>query len=134
MKHQAVVCIIRNEKGEFLLQKKTLDYPRDNGGKWYLFGGGLKEGESPKIAMARELKEEIGFCPEVEFVFEMDFEHVNEKHHVFVAEIDNPSKISLGEGAGFAFFSKEELEKYNLMEDARVVLDKFFEENQNAKK
>ena len=54
-------CIILNSKGEILLQKKTLDYPTEAGGPWCLWGGKIEEGETPRQALVRELKEEVGY-------------------------------------------------------------------------
>lgn len=127
-----VVCIPRNKKGEVLLQKKTMDYPHGNG-LWAFFGG-QAESEDLEKEMKRELKEEIGVEPNVKLLFNMNIfmkagkERTGcEKFHVFTAELDDASKISLNEGAGFAFFAKEELENLNLVSEGREVLTKFFE-------
>lgn len=50
------VCIIKNNKNEILLQKKTLEYSVFSG-RWVLFGGQIEQNESPKGAIARKLVE-----------------------------------------------------------------------------
>lgn len=47
-------AIVLNSKNQVLLVKHTYQ-PH-----WYLPGGGIKKGESAKIGMQRELKEEVG--------------------------------------------------------------------------
>ena len=59
------------KSGEFLLQHRTDDAPR-NPGFWSIFGGGIEEGESPFEAVIREIKEELDYDlknPELLFVF-----------------------------------------------------------------
>ncbi len=104
---KSVVCIIENNKKELLLQKKTMTYKK-NPGVWTFFGGVVDKGETPKEAIIRELKEEIGIKMGVKFLFNFEFDT---EVHVFSGILNDISKISLGEGAGFAFFSKEEFRK-----------------------
>jgi len=123
---QIVVCIPKNEKGEFLLQKKTRDYHRGNG-EWALFGGEA-ESEDLEKEMLRELKEETGIELGVKLLFNINiFVKGNKKFHVFSAQLDDASKISLQEGAGFAFFAKEELKDLKLFPEIEEILTKFFE-------
>lgn len=53
-----VAAALTNERGQILLQKRPAD--AQMGGLWEFPGGKVDEGESPQIALARELEEELG--------------------------------------------------------------------------
>jgi 8-oxo-dGTP diphosphatase len=53
-----VAAALTNERGEILLQKRPMD--TQMGGLWEFPGGKLDPGESPEIALVRELEEELG--------------------------------------------------------------------------
>ncbi|NQE34553.1 NUDIX hydrolase [Microcoleus asticus] len=59
--HVAIAILYRD--GKFLCQLRddvpNIRYP----GHWALFGGHLEPGETPEIAVLRELKEEISYAP-----------------------------------------------------------------------
>lgn len=61
--HVAIAILYRQD--QFLLQLRDnipgIKYP----GHWGLFGGHLEPGETPDIAVERELLEEIGYTPSV---------------------------------------------------------------------
>jgi len=130
MEKETVVCIIKNRKGEVLLQKKTFDY-KTAPGKWCLWGG---EAESKNLnkEMRRELKEELGMRLKPKFMFKKRINaRENEKKekaifYVFLDKIDNLSKIKLNEGAGFAFFDKKELKNLNIASEIKIILNEYF--------
>jgi len=129
-----VVCIILNKKNEILIQKKTMDYKKEKyKGMWALFGGGA-ESEDFEKEINRELMEETGIEFPVKFLFYFDFkrEDMNRKCHVFSTKLDDVSKISLREGGGFAFFSKEELGDLELIPDCKYAIDLFFKKLDNG--
>lgn len=107
MKNKSVVCIIENDKRDLLLQKKTTTYMKCPG-VWTFFGGIVDSGESIRKALIRELKEEIGIRLKVKFLFKFDFDS---EVYVFQGKLNDTSKISLGEGCGFAFFDRREFNK-----------------------
>lgn len=51
-----VMVVIRNSKGEFLMQKRSLS----KGGDWGVTGGHPKSGETPLEGIITEVKEELG--------------------------------------------------------------------------
>lgn len=51
-----ISVIIKNESGEFLIQKRT----KSKNGKWASTGGHAQTGETSLEAMLREIKEELG--------------------------------------------------------------------------
>ena len=51
-----VMVVIRNSKGEFLMQKRV----EKKGGDWGVTGGHPKTGETPKEGIISEVKEELG--------------------------------------------------------------------------
>ena len=56
--HIAVAVIfIENEKGEFLIQKTS----QEKGGEYSTTGGHVDSGETPLLAIKREVKEELGY-------------------------------------------------------------------------
>lgn len=72
--HVAVEAWILNEKGEFLIQKrssKCQHYP----GVWSLTAGRIQAGETPAEGCAREIEEEIGLRIPVEELHHL--EHLN---------------------------------------------------------
>lgn len=52
-----VMAVIRNSKGEFLMQKRV----EAKGGDWGVTGGHPKAGETPTQGIITEVKEELGF-------------------------------------------------------------------------
>lgn len=130
MVNKSSVAIVVNKAGEFLLQKKTLDYKWFSGG-WSLFGGGIKDGETPLEAIKRELKEELGICFEkIKFFKKNSFEIGNNsfENEVFLVNFNGRiSEIILNEGAGFAFFSKEELNSLNIFPGIRKILTEYIQ-------
>jgi len=123
-----VGAIIVDKRGQFLLQKKTMDYEHFSG-QWGLFGGAIEEGETEKEAIKREVLEEIGIEFENFIFFEKQNYSLKEmevEEFIFAVEFNKKmNEIKLEEGAGFAFFDKLELENLNLFHGARRILEKY---------
>lgn len=63
-----VMIVIRNSKGEFLMQKRV----ESKGGDWGVTGGHPKSGETPKEGIIAEVKEELGLDFSNEIFIEYD--------------------------------------------------------------
>jgi len=118
-------CILISSKNEILLQKKTVDY-KLNPGCWALFGGQINEGEEPQEAVIREIKEETGLLINPTFYLKKQCEIPHSRfsviEYIFTATIDGTSNICLTEGAGFAYFTLEEIGKLvNVWPDYEIL-------------
>ena len=68
--HIAVAVIfIENDNGEFLIQKTS----QEKGGEFSSTGGHVDSGETPMMAIKREVKEELGFNVDDEQIEEYGF-------------------------------------------------------------
>ena len=111
---QAHVAIaILYQKNKFLMQLRDnipgILYP----GYWALFGGHIEPGETPDVAVKREILEEIGYIlpPFVEFGC-----YPNERvvRHVFHAPLlVELNQLVLNEGWDMALFTPEDIRQGN---------------------
>ena len=124
-KMDVVMGIIINNKGEILLQKKTMDY-KGFPGMWSLFGGEA-ESKNIEMEMERELEEEIGMRIPIKFLF--NFVYENYTFHIFLSEFNDLDKISIGEGAGVAFFEKKEIEKLKIIPPCAQAIKTFLRDS-----
>ncbi len=62
---QSMHVWIQNDKGEFLIQKRSSN-KRSYPGKWSITGGGVDTGESTLDTVIRECKEELGIDAKIE--------------------------------------------------------------------
>lgn len=127
-KNKFVFCILKNSKGDLLLQKKTSDYLNGN---WVLFGGSVEEGELPEGSMKRELMEELGLNAEPKFLFSGEADSGDwgiSDIFVFEGRLELSEIKTINEGAGLAFFSEKELGDINIFSNSRWALDKYLKE------
>ena len=126
MEKTLVVSIIENSKKEVLLQKKTMDYPIYPGA--WCFVGGEAESEDFHKEMLREMKEELGIKLDIKFIFTEKILDKRYKYtfYVFLAKLNDLSKIKIGEGAGIAFLEKKELNTIKMHPETKKILTKYF--------
>ena len=96
--------------GKFLMQLRdnipTILYP----GLWGLFGGHIEAGETPEVAVEREILEEIGFQIKVPQKFGC-YSDNRIIRHVFYAPLTVAlDELVLGEGWDFGLISPVEIE------------------------
>jgi 8-oxo-dGTP diphosphatase len=138
-----VAIAILYQKNKFLMQLRDnipgILYP----GYWALFGGHIEPGETPDVAVKREILEEIGYDlpPFVEFGC-----YPNERvvRHVFHAPLlVELNQLVLNEGWDMRLFTPEDIRQGNCYSQnagevrplgamhQRIILD-FIEKNQQA--
>ncbi len=106
-----VAIAIIYQSNQFLMQLRddipTIRYP----GKWGLFGGHIELGETPEIALIRELKEEINL--DVEQVQKFGIYPDNEVlRHVFSVPLNvDIEQLTLNEGWDFKLISPTEIKE-----------------------
>lgn len=106
----AAAIAILYQNNRFLLQLRD-DFPNIlYPGHWAFFGGHVELGESPNLAMQRELAEEIGYIPpQIEYFcsYVTDAQIVR---HVFHAPLNiKLEKLQLNEGQDLALSTIEEV-------------------------
>jgi len=127
---ELVFCIFRNSVGEFLLQKKTSNYLE---GSWTLFGGSVEEGEKPTESIKREIYEELETEPEMNLLFKLISEKEGNKSKIYIFEgkLELLGIKKIKEGAGLAFFSKEELNNLKIFFNSRKAIDIYFKRKED---
>ena len=113
---KVVIVFLHNNFSSFLLQlrdfKSTIIYP----GHWGAFGGAIEEGESPIVALSRELTEEIGYSPETfNFFREVNKDQQKLNIHMFYSSMSvSLAELNLMEGTDMGMFTIEEIVSKNL--------------------
>lgn len=106
-----VMVVIRNSKGEFLMQKRV----ESKGGDWGVTGGHPKSGETPIEGIITEVKEELGLDLSDEKFIEYDFGCDGKdcyKMYYVTKDIDiSDIKIQEDELSEVRWFSMDELSK-----------------------
>ncbi len=117
---------------------------RDNGpniaypNTWTLFGGRIKDKESPENALKRELNEELGlelthFNKLFTKIRNQDGETVED--NIFTTEISKDiSNLNLNEGQKMQFFSRKELENINVFPAFKKYILNFFNNETSSMK
>ena len=108
---EAVICLIHIDYSSFLFQlrdkKPDISFP----GYYGAFGGSVEGRETPKVACARELQEELGFAPdELKFFRAYVVPDYKVHLHVFYGGLNVPiSDLCLAEGMDMGLFNKTEI-------------------------
>lgn len=121
-----VSAILINRLGQVLLQQRddnpAIRYP----GHWSLFGGTIEEGESPAMAVAREVKEEIDYEMR-NFGLFREFVQNNKREFAFAGGLTaSLDELTLSEGQGMKFFHPSELKQLQIRPDDKETLEQYF--------
>lgn len=135
---QAAIAILHHD-GHFLLQMRD-DNPKIRfPGQWGFFGGHIEPGESPEVAMHRELIEEIDYAPPTLFKFRT-YDDGTAIRHVFHAPLEvSLDALTLLEGVDLKLVSIDDIrngasyapyfqEMRSLAQPHRAILLEFWEE------
>lgn len=124
-----VVGIIANKQGEYLFNFRDGNTQK-NPLNWALFGGGIDANESPEVAFIREMQEEIGLtCTRDMLIAHTQLEFaIPDRHRIIypfsLSHAVEHTQITLGEGAGFAFFTVEEIRRILPVKDMSYYIMK----------
>lgn len=124
---QAVAAVIKHGD-KILLHHRSLE-SRGQAGKWENAGGEIDPGETPEIAIIREIREELG----VEFVineriYEDDFDSGDDMWHVIIfggSIIGVPKVMTPTETTDVKWFKISELKDVDLASYTRKDFERF---------
>ena len=110
---KVVVVFLHKNFDSYLLQlrdfKTSIIYP----GYWGAFGGAVEDGESPEVAMCRELREEIDYSPPTFNFYREDYKtqgRIKLNVYMFYASMNiSPTQLNLMEGTDMGVFTKQEI-------------------------
>lgn len=119
--------ILINSNNEVLLllrdNKPSIPYPN----MWDIPGGHVESGETPEVALRREMKEEMNLDDLGEIKLFDIFISENLTDYVFWKKMDLiPSQINLKEGQKIEYFNFERIKKTRLAFGYNEILEKFF--------
>ena len=108
--------IVQNSAGKYLLQFRDGTPGISNPLTWGLFGGGLEPGETVLENASRELTEEIGITLPTEQFLLVGETIINGRREIGCRCLTpiEATEIILQEGAGFGYFTRDELDRLEL--------------------
>lgn len=124
-KRETVGLIPYRKRGgsfEFYLQKRDAGAPT-NPGLFGIFGGGL-DGESPEVALAREIREELDWAPHAPRYFSR-YETAVRILHVFIEEVEDlfENSVNVREGEYGAFLFAEQIaDNPSVAQHAKMII------------
>jgi 8-oxo-dGTP diphosphatase len=124
---KVAVCLIQNEKGEYLLIRPT-NYKNfgEYQDAWYPPTGHIKEGETVEQAFVRELKEELNLdIKPVELFSEWEQDIPGEWAYWWKCKIVGGTIKKSEEILDYKYFSPEEIKKLKLWPATRKFFEKF---------
>jgi 8-oxo-dGTP diphosphatase len=124
---QAVTAVIQ-QGDQILLHRRSLE-SRGQPGKWENAGGQIDEGETPDIAIVREIKEELGVDFTIgKILYEDNFDSGDDLWHVTIYAgtiIGTPQVMIPAETSEVKWFKISELKDVDLASYTRADFVKF---------
>jgi isopentenyl-diphosphate delta-isomerase type 1 len=127
--HRTISVLVFDDKGQVLLQKRSLKKD-NNPGKWSnAVGGHVSKGQSYDQATEIEIKEELNLDIKADFVKKMI---INDPSHttmstLYKIQFNGPFEFNPEETDEIKFFSKEELPEIfdQLSESSKITLKEY---------
>jgi 8-oxo-dGTP diphosphatase len=122
----SVNTIIRDAKGRYLLQMRDGNPGICHPLMWNFFGGRLEADESPIEGAIREMLEEIGHKSERTALEEIGVQEdgVQRVYVVRMITTIEQRQIVLGEGAGFGYFSIDDMQRIDITPMTRAIIQR----------
>lgn len=122
-----IIFINSNNEILLLLRDDVPNIPFPN--QWDIPGGKIEKGETPDVAVKREMKEELGLDTLNDFKLFKIYKSENLTDFIFWKKLDlNTDKITLNEGQKIQYFSLDEIRKMKLAFNYNQVVEEFFKE------
>jgi 8-oxo-dGTP diphosphatase len=122
-----IIFINSNNEILLLLRDDVPNIPFPN--QWDIPGGKIEKGETPDVAVKREMKEELGLDTLNDFKLFKIYKSENLTDFIFWKRFDlNVDKITLNEGQKIQYFSLDEIRKMKLAFNYNQVVEEFFKE------
>jgi 8-oxo-dGTP pyrophosphatase MutT (NUDIX family) len=116
--------IIKNKDGELLLQLRDEEPEID---KWVLFGGGVENNEKLEQALAREIKEELGYeIKGADFFGEYRDNGITQMIYI-LREAVEIGDLVLGEGKAMNFFAPGEIKDLAVGFNFKQILNDYLQ-------
>ena len=131
MKEIKMVRGLIRKDGKFLLLRKVNDEIQENVGKWEVPGGKIKPGETPNLAMRREVVEETGIpCRIIKElgVLEDTQQDIHSKAHIFLLEPNHTEVKLSNEHNHYMWVTSLEVKKLPMVLFGDLLIE-FFESN-----
>jgi len=121
------ILIPYNSENEVLLQHRTKDAPHYPD-YWGFFGGDIDEGETPREAVIREAKEELGLSiKEIDLFKRYEIQEIERLYERFVFLFSTQIPIERlrsqqNEGTGLDFYQIEDIEKLKFNPHNKIII------------
>lgn len=115
-------------QGKFLMLRKIKDVLEENNGKWEVPGGKIKPGETPNMAIRREVVEETGIPCKIKkelAVINVEQEGISSTAHIYLLEPNNLDVKLSKEHDYHMWATNLEIKKLPLVLFADILLDYF---------
>ncbi len=127
---RAAGVILRDHQGRILLQLRDINERTVGPGLWSFFGGHVEGDEDLRTAAIREFTEETSLTLDpatlVPVARAQSF-NGTQLYAYTATRPTQPSEITLGEGAGFAFLSPDQIRALPLIPAAGAILHHFLD-------
>ncbi len=119
---QVSIALVRNSSNQYLLSKRVKG--KIHSGQWEFPGGKIEVGESPGMAIDRELKEELGIkVASKSYRVQYFYPYPNLYVHLFVWNIDSYIGLATSmEGQEVAWFDSQVINSVDYLAGDQKIL------------